>query len=97
MIKKLNEADPTMVDGPSSPGVDPRVYTVSMTLRRISGALEPRAIRVRLATVGFHTFTLVSTICPVYGSYFYTTRFVAVIYSIALQKCTVSTLCKTLI
>ena len=86
MTKKLNDADPTIVDGPSSPGLDPSVYTVSMTLRRISGALEPRAMRVRLATVGFHTFTLVCTICPVYGSCFYTTRFDAVICSIALNK-----------
>ena len=73
-----------MVDGPSSPGFDPSVYTVSMTFRRISGALEPRAIRVRLATVGFHTFTLVLTSSFVYGSNFITTRFVAVIYSMAL-------------
>lgn len=59
MIKKLKAAEPTIVEGPSSPGVDPSVYAVSMTLRRISGALDPRAMRVRLATVGFQTLTLV--------------------------------------
>ena len=40
---------------PSSPGVEPSVDTVSITERRISGALEPKAMRVRLAMVGFHT------------------------------------------
>jgi hypothetical protein len=40
ITRRLNAADPTMVDGPSSPGVDPRVCKVSITDRRISGALE---------------------------------------------------------
>jgi len=52
---KLKAADPTIVEGPSSPGVVPSYWTVSITLSMISGALEPSAMRVKLATVGFHT------------------------------------------
>jgi len=55
-----------------------------MTFRRISGALDPRAMRVRLATVGFHTLTLVETNSCVYGSSFMMTRLDDVIYSMAL-------------
>lgn len=29
----------------------------AQTLRRISGALDPKAISVKFATVAFHTFT----------------------------------------
>ena len=64
MIRKLKAAEPTMVEGPSSPGFYPRVVTVSITLRRISGAEEPRAIRVRFATVGFQTGTLIFKSSP---------------------------------
>jgi hypothetical protein len=39
ITKKLNAAEPTIVDGPSSPGVDPRLETVSITDNMISGAL----------------------------------------------------------
>lgn len=86
MTRKLKAADPTMVEGPSSPGVLPRVCTVSMTLRRISGALEPRAIKVRLAIVGFQTATLVLTNSPVYASCFRTMRLDEVITSMELEK-----------
>ena len=85
MTKKLNAAEPTIVDGPNSPAFCPRVETVSMTLRRISGALEPKAISVKLATVGFQTFTFVFTNSYRYGSYFITTLFEDVMTSIALK------------
>jgi len=55
MTIKLKDAEPTMVDGPSSPAFYPRVPHVSITARRISGAEEPKAIKVRFAIVAFHT------------------------------------------
>ena len=57
MTKKLKAADPTMVPGPRLPAskCSPKI---SMTESIISGAEDPRTIRLRLATVLFHTFTL---------------------------------------
>ena len=55
-----------------------------MTFRRISGADDPNAIKVKFATVGFQTGTLVLTKSPVYGFSFRTIRFPEVICSIAL-------------
>jgi hypothetical protein len=37
ITKRLKAADPTIVDGPSSPGADPSVCTVSSTASMISG------------------------------------------------------------
>jgi hypothetical protein len=54
---RLNAADPTIVDGPSSPAGFPRLLTVSSTESNISGADDPRAIRVKFATVAFHLGT----------------------------------------
>mmetsp|Transcript_61916 Transcript_61916/g.175832 ORF Transcript_61916/g.175832 Transcript_61916/m.175832 type:complete len:374 (-) Transcript_61916:1129-2250(-) len=59
MTKRLNAALPTIVDVPSLPISKPP-KTTSITESKISGAEEPRAISVRFATVGFHTFTLSS-------------------------------------
>ena len=49
---RLNAAEPTIVPGPSSPALN-LLPMISMQDSRISGALEPSAIRVRLATVSF--------------------------------------------
>ena len=70
ITSKLKEADPTMVDGPSSPGISPakRLFNVSITDSRISGADEPRAMRVRFATVGFQMATSTLTSFPVSSS-----------------------------
>jgi len=70
MIKRLKAADPTIVAGPSSPGVPPRSDTVSIHDKSISGAEDPSAIKVRLAIVGFHTEMLASLETPLSSSYF---------------------------
>ena len=67
---KLNAADPTIVAGPSSPGSFPKFVTVSMTESRISGAEEPRAIRVKFAIVGFQTETVIVCSIPSISVYF---------------------------
>ena len=73
ITSKLNAADPTIVEGPSCPGVAPKVRIVSIRESKISGALyiikfkdylDPRAIRVRLAIVGFQTVTLILCFSP---------------------------------
>jgi hypothetical protein len=52
MTRRLKAAEPTIVEGPRSPAMNLPVV-ISMTLSRISGAEEPRAIRDKLATTGF--------------------------------------------
>jgi len=85
MISKLKAADPTIVDGPSSPGQAPKFMEVSRTARRISGALEPNAIRVRFATVGFQTVTLLDLTTSPCSSLTLMTYVVEVILSIPLH------------
>jgi hypothetical protein len=65
ITSRLKAADPTMVEGPSSPGISPNNDTVSITESRISGALEPKAINVKFAMVGFQMLTLNSFSLPI--------------------------------
>ena len=60
MMKRLKAAEPTMVDGPRSPEKK-SAPTISMIDSNISGADEPSAMSVRLATVAFQTLTGTST------------------------------------
>ena len=85
MTKRLKEADPTIVEAPSSPGHLPSLVTVSSTARRISGADDPRAIRVRFATVGFQKVTFFYIIFPS-PCLTLTMTFLEVIFSMASMK-----------
>jgi hypothetical protein len=85
MMSKLKAADPTIVDGPSSPGQRPKFMEVSRTASKISGALDPKAMRVKFATVGFQTVTLLDCTTSPCSSFTLMTYVVDVILSIPLQ------------
>jgi len=70
MHKRLKAADPTMVEAPRGPAGFPSVPRASITARRISGADDPRAIKVKLAMVAFHCNSSTITNFSVFGSYF---------------------------
>ena len=82
---RLKAADPTIVDGPSSPAGSPSLPIVSTTESKISGAEEPRAMRERFAMVGFQTGTSIVYSLP-FLSYLVYYCTVDVITSIASIK-----------
>ena len=57
---RLKAAEPTIAPGPSSPD-SKFLPMISMMERRISGADEPSAIRVKLATVLFQMRTSITS------------------------------------
>ena len=63
IMKRLKAADPTMVEGPKSPAFI-SLPKVSTTERRISGADEPKAMRVKLETVSFQIRTEIVLVSP---------------------------------
>mmetsp|Transcript_18923 Transcript_18923/g.66844 ORF Transcript_18923/g.66844 Transcript_18923/m.66844 type:complete len:222 (-) Transcript_18923:396-1061(-) len=67
MTMRLNEAEPTIVDGPSSSGVVSSVCAVPMTASSTSGADEPSAMSDRFAMVGCHTLMVTVSLVPVVG------------------------------
>merc|ERR1719411_2173232 len=80
IMKRLKAAEPTMVPGPRSPALK-SLAQISITDNMISGAEDPRAINVRLATVSFQTLTTTTWVLPVLGSLMETSFSWAVIIS----------------
>lgn len=85
ITNRLKAAEPTIVDAPSSPGHLFKPPTVSMHDSRISGALDPRAIKVKLATVGFQKSIGTYVVLPSID-FTATITFLDVIFSMASMK-----------
>lgn len=86
ITRRLKAAEPTMVEGPSSGGMASMSFTLEITERRISGADEPNAMRVRLATVGFQINFSIVTCCVLSLSQYSTLIVYSVIDSMASMK-----------
>ena len=79
----MNAADPTIVAGPNSSYGSSIAWAYPKTLRKISGAEEPRAMSERFATVGFQTGTSMKNFFLPVLSQHSTLSVEEVIYSIA--------------
>lgn len=93
MTKRLNAAEPTMVLGPSSP--DSKLFpTISIIERRISGADDPRAIRVKLATVSFQTRTSIHSLSA-FGPCLATLTFLVLLVIVSIEHIKTSAMMAT--
>lgn len=82
-MSRLKDAEPIMVAIPSSLDLPvSSVFRVSMMFKKISGALDPMLIKIKLAMVGFQTGVMTLVFTPSYSMYW--TLLEEVIFSIPL-------------